>query len=189
MQPAVFDDFSGRIGALPVAQHHLRAFHAQLARLARRDLIIVIVHQLRFGRRNRQPDTATVVVNIVWVHADQRRALRQAIALQQILTGELNPPLGHHLLHRHSAAGGKMQRREIELLKLFVVKQGVEQRIDPGHCGERVFCQLFDQPRDITRVGNQQVLAAELNEQQAVHGQRKNVVQRQRRHDKLFPTM
>ena len=43
-----------------------------------------------------------------------------------------------------------MQSREIELLNSLLL-QGVEQRIDPGHCGERSIFQLFDQPRDITR--------------------------------------
>ncbi|MNO08766.1 hypothetical protein D3C81_2315960 [compost metagenome] len=62
-----------------------------------------------------------------------------------------------------------MQRREIQLLEVFVIQQGVEQRIDAGHGGKRVFRQLFYQTRDITWVSDQYVLAAKLNKQQAVH--------------------
>ena len=109
MQPAVLDNFSGRVRTLPVAQHHLRPFHAQLSRFSRRDFIIVIIHQLRFGGGHRQADTAAVIIDIVRIDAHQRRALRQAIAFQQILPGQLNPALRHHLLYRHSAAGGEMQ--------------------------------------------------------------------------------
>ncbi len=72
------------------------------------------------------------------------------------------------------------------VLELFVVQQRVEQGIYPGHGGERIFCQLFHQPRNIARVGDQQVLTAQFNKQQAVHGQRENVIQRQRRDHQLF---
>ena len=109
MQPAVLNDFSGSIRALPVAQHHLWPFHAQLPRLSRRNFIIVIIHQLRFGGRHWQANTAAVIVDIVRIDAHQRRALRQAIAFQKILPGQLNPALRNDLLYRHSAAGGEMQ--------------------------------------------------------------------------------
>ena len=189
MQPAVFDDFVGRVGTLPVTQHDLWTFDAQLPRLTRRDFVIVIIDQFRFSGRNGQSNASAVVVDVMRVNADQRRALRQAIALQQILAGKLHPALGHRLLNRHTAARREVQRGEVQLLELFVIKQRVKQGIYPGHGGERVFCQLFHQPRYITRVSNQHVLTAELNKQQAVHGQCENVVQRQRRNDQLFAGM
>lgn len=52
MQPAVFDDFVGRVGTLPVAQHDLWTFDAQLTRLTRRDFVIIIIDQFRFSGRN-----------------------------------------------------------------------------------------------------------------------------------------
>ena len=97
--------------------------------------------------------------------------------------------LGHRLLNRHAAARREMERGEVQLLELFVIKQRVKQGIYPGHGGERVFCQLFHQPRNITRVSNQHVLTAELNKQQAVHGERKDVIQRKRGDHHLFARM
>ncbi len=82
-----------------------------------------------------------------------------------------------------------MQRGEIKLLELFVIKQRVKQGIDPGHSGERVFRQLFNQPRNVAWVGDQHVLTAQLNKQQAVHGQRENVIKRKRGDDHLFARM
>ena len=71
-----------------------------------------------------------------------------------------------------------MQGGEVELLKLFVIEQRVKQGVDPGHRGEGIFRQLFDQAWNIARVGDQQILPAQLDKQQAVHGQRENVIQR-----------
>ena len=186
VQPAVFDDLIRGIWALPVAQHHLRPSDAQLARFAVRHFVTLIVHQFSFRRRDRQTDTAAVVVDVMRVDADQRGALRQTIAFQQILSGEFYPALGNRLLNRHPAARRKMQRGEIELLELFIVKQRVKQGVHAGHGGERVFRQLFNQPRNVARVGDQYVLTAKLDKQQAVHGQRKNVIQRKRGDHKLL---
>ena len=189
VQPAVFDDFVGRIGTLPVAQHHLRTFDAKLTRLARRDFVIVIIDQFGLGGRNRQTNASTVIIDIVWVHADQRSTFRQPIAFQQILAGELHPALGDRLLNRHAAARREMQRGEIQLLELFVIKQRVKQGVHPRHGGERIFRQLFHQARDIARVGDEDVLTTQFNKQQAVHGQRKDVIQRKRGDHHLFARM
>ena len=189
VQPAVFDNLIRRVRALPVAQHHLRPFNTELARLTRRHFVIIIIHQFGFGGGHRQANAAAVVVNIVRVNADQRGTLCQAVALQQILPGQFYPALGHRLLHRHPTAGGQMQRGEIKLLELFVVQQGVEQGVDPGHGGKRILRQLLHQPGDIAWVGDQQILPAQFDKQQAVHGQGENVIQRQRGHHELFAAM
>ena len=47
-----------------------------------------------------------------------RRGLRQAVALDDRHAGELEPLLGDRLLHRHAAAVGDAQAREVELLEL-----------------------------------------------------------------------
>jgi hypothetical protein len=68
--------------------------------------------------------------------------------------------------------------RKIKFVKIVVVQQCVKQGVYPGHCGKRIFRQLFHQPRNVARVSNEQVLSAQFNKQQAVHGQGKNVVER-----------
>ena len=110
MQPAVFNDFVCCIRALPVAQHHLRPFHAQLARFARRDFVIVVIDQFGLRGGNRQANASAVVVNVMRVDADQRCAFRQAITFQQILPGEFHPALGDRLLNRHTASRREVQR-------------------------------------------------------------------------------
>ena len=123
---AIFDDFIGSIRTLPVTQHHLRPFYAQLTRLARRHFVVVVIYQFGFSRRHRQANAAAVIIDIVRVDAHQRRAFRQAVAFKQILTGQFHPAIGNGLLHRHTAASGKMQRGEIQRAELFIVQQRVK---------------------------------------------------------------
>ncbi|MGQ7144822.1 AMP-binding protein, partial [Escherichia sp. SS-MK2] len=40
-----------------------------------------------------RPDATTMIINIIWVNADQRRTLGKAIAFQQILSGQFHPTL------------------------------------------------------------------------------------------------
>ena len=49
-------DLGGLVGPLPVAGHHLRAADADLARLAERHVVAVVVADRDLGRRNRQAD-------------------------------------------------------------------------------------------------------------------------------------
>ncbi|CCK02935.1 hypothetical protein BN129_1519 [Cronobacter sakazakii 701] len=130
-----------------------------------------------------------MVVDIVRVNAHQRRAFGKPVAFQQELAGEFFPALRDRLMHRHPAARRKVQRGEIELMEIFVIQQRVKQRVHAGHRGKRIFAKLFDQPRNIARVGNQHVLPAEFNKEQTVHGERENVVQRQRGDHQLFAAM
>ncbi|MNP44945.1 hypothetical protein D3C76_1388320 [compost metagenome] len=89
------------------------------------------------------------------VDADQWRALRQTVALQQILPGKLHPTVCNRLLNRHPAARREVQRGKVELLELFVIEQRVKQRVDASHRGKRIFRQLFHQPRNIARVSDE----------------------------------
>ena len=189
VKPAVFDDFIRRVRALPVSQHHLRPLHAQLARLACWHLVALVIHQFYIGRGNGQPDTAAVIIDIMRVHADQRRALGQTVAFKQILSGQFHPTFCNRVLYRHTAASRKVQRREVQLLEFFVVQQGVKQGVNAGHRSKRIFRQLFHHARNVARVSDEQVLPAQFNKQQTVHSQRENVIQRQRRHHQLFPLM
>ena len=61
-----------------------------------------------------------------------------------------------------------------------MVRQPVEQRVHAGEAVEDVVLQLLDHRPQITRVGQQDVLAAELGAQQHVYREGENVVQRQR---------
>ena len=80
-----------------------------------------------------------MIINIIRVNADQRRALGQAITFQQILSSQFNPTFCHHLLNRHPTACGKMQTGEIQLLELFIVQQRIEQGVNTSDSGKRIF--------------------------------------------------
>ena len=67
------------------------------------------------------------------------------------------------------------------------VEQRVEQRVHAGERGEAVLAQFLDEARDVARIGDQHVLAAERHEDEAVRGERKDVIQRQRRDDDFAP--
>ncbi|MNG90989.1 hypothetical protein D3C79_498960 [compost metagenome] len=64
-------------------------------------------------------------------------------------------------------------------MEIFIIEQRIKQRIDAADGSEWVFGQLFHQPRNIARVGNQQITSAQLEKQQAIHRQRKDMVERQ----------
>ncbi|KAG1243925.1 hypothetical protein G6F68_015652 [Rhizopus microsporus] len=103
----------------------------------------------------------------------------RAVGLDQGDAGGLLPALGHRALHRHAAAQGELDRREIDLVEAGGVEQAVEQRVDAGDGGEAGALQLLDEALHVTRVGDQVVAATELHEDQPVRGQREDVVQRQ----------
>ena len=74
--------------------------------------------------------------------------------------------------------------REVELGEVRVVEQRVEQRVHAGDRRELELAHLLHEPGNVARVGDQDVLAADRHEHEAVRRQREDVIQRQRRdHD------
>ncbi len=114
---------------------------------------------------------------------DDRRRFREAVALRDRHAGHGLPPLGDLALHGHAAAHADAQRREVDRVEARCVQQSVEQRIDAGHETEPGLPQQRDEALHVARIGDQQVMAAELHEAEQVRRQRVDVVQRQRRHD------
>ena len=60
------------------------------------------------------------------------------------------------------------------------MQQRIEQRVHAADERELVLAQLGDEGREIPRVGDEDVAPAKHDEQQAVRGQREDVIQRQR---------
>ena len=75
------------------------------------------------------------------------------------------------------------QRREVDRVEARRVQQPVEQRVDACHEREPRLAQQRDEALHVARIGDQQVMAAELHEAEQVRRQRVDVVERQRRHD------
>ena len=72
----------------------------------------------------------------------------------------LLPALGDRPLHGHAAAEGERQVGEVELLKLGIVHQRVEQRVEAGEDVDLVLAEFLDEGRNVARVGDQDVLSA-----------------------------
>ena len=72
----------------------------------------------------------------------------------------------------------QLELAEIKRGKGFIVKQRIEQGIHAGQHGERVLRNLGDETGDVARVGNQQIAGADLEEGEAVRGQRKDMIKR-----------
>ncbi len=64
-----------------------------------------------------------------------------------------------------------------------MIEQRIEERVDAADHGELLLGQLAYEPRDVARVGDQDVLAADHHHVQAVHGEREDVIERQRGDD------
>ncbi len=184
MQPAVgVDGGGGFLRALPVALHHLRAPDAQFTHFAQRQDVAVVVLDAGIGGRDRQADGAVVLGQGERIDAGCRRGLGQAIGFDQGHPGDLLPAFGHGTLYRHAAAQGELDRGEVDLVEAGGVEQAVEQRVDTGDGGEAGTLELLDEALHVARVGDQVVAATEFHEDQAVRGQREDVVQRQGRDD------
>ena len=63
--------------------------------------------------------------------------------------------------------------------KIGIVHQGIEQGVHRGNHRHAVFGDFFDQGRNVARIGNQNVVRTDFGEDHQVHGEAKNVIQRQ----------
>ncbi len=89
---------------------------------------------------------------------------------------------GHHRLHRHAAGEADAQRAEIHRFESRRVQQRIEQGVDAADEVELVFLQFRHECREIARIRDQHIAGPERQEGQAIRGERKNVVERQRRY-------
>jgi hypothetical protein len=86
---------------------------------------------------------------------------------------------GHGGLQRHAAGGGEFQmpRRRVE--KPDLVREPVEERVDPAHPRDAVVLERAPQVRQGPRIGDQQVAATERPEAQEVHRKGEDMVEGQ----------
>src|SRR6185437_4845429 len=84
----------------------------------------------------------------------------------------------HGLLHGHAAAERHLQVTEIYGSETWGVEQRVEQRIDAGEEYERLPAHFLHQCREVARIDDENVLPAEVHEEEAVRGEREYVIER-----------
>ena len=78
------DRLGRRVVALPVAAHHERAAHGDLARLAVRHVVAVVVHQAELGAADRHADRARLALAVGQVERAHPGRLRQPVALEHL---------------------------------------------------------------------------------------------------------
>ena len=171
--------------AVPVAGHDLRPGDAYLTGLTDRQLAPRIIANGDHGRGQRQADRTVVFLQVDGIDSRCRGGFRETVGLDQGAAGDLLPALGNDLLHRHSATDGELQAGKIQLCKVRVVEQRVEQGVHTGEHGELVLCQFLDKSRYVARVGDEHVATADAHHFQAIGGQRKDMIKRQRGDDHL----
>ena len=168
---------SGFFRALPIAQHDLRAAHAQLAGHAQGQLHILVVADRHLGGWHGQADAAVECGQVQRVDGHGGRALGEPIAFDQRCPGHGLPALGHRPLHGAATADGKTQLAEVDLGKVGVVEQAVEERIDGRQPRKAVLGQHLHKGRNVAWVGHQHVAATQADEAQA-GAQCEDVIQR-----------
>ena len=170
----------GLVGPVPVAAHHLRTAHADLADLA----------DARAPRRRRRGCEMSVegIGSPIEPLKSSPMGLMQAageVSVRPQAWVRMQPVTffqrsATDALHRHAAAQGDAQGGEVEPSRTRGVQQRVEQRVDAADEEEADFLSSATNAREVARIGDQDVVRPEAHEQQAVRGEREDVVQRQR---------
>ena len=171
---------------VPVAQHHLRPAHAQLAAFADRHALHRFgrVAQLLLGARHRLADRAAAVLAGGRVAAGAGARFGQAVALDHDAAGpRLEPPLDLRRQGR-AAADAVADRRQVRLARK------PRQRVEHGRHGGEVGRPGARDGGD--RVGRHEAgqhhdLRAGVDREQQHRGQREYVKERQRRQHPLLP--
>ena len=183
-QPVAEHDLLGLVGPVPVAAHQLRAEHADLA-----DFV---------GRAVPRPSSSRMETSVEGIgspidplkskpdgiDAGGGRGLGQSPGLGEHVAGDLLPARGDHRLHRHAAAERDLAAREKSSdSKPGVCSSALNSVFTPLMKKNLCLLQLRDEAREVARIGDEHVLRAEPREQQAVRGEREDVIQRQRGDD------
>ena len=177
-------DLVGFFLLVPVAQHDLRAADRNLAGLPWRQIRAGVVDDGDIGRRHRQADGAGKFVAVGAVAGGHRRRFGQPVPFDDGHARQLAPLVGDRLLHRHPAAIAHAQAGKIEVGKTGVVHQRVVERIDRREHVDAVLAQFLHEARDVARVDDQDVQRAHAHAPHGARGQREDVIQRQRAHDR-----
>ncbi len=129
-------DLSGFVGAVPVTHHHLRPANADLAGLAERDFVVVVIADGDFGRGQRQADRAGVLGRGHRIARHAGRCFRQVrVAFDDRHARHREPAFGDGFLHGHAAAVRRDELRKIQLAEIRMIQERVIRVCSPpGTC-------------------------------------------------------
>ncbi|MNG89782.1 hypothetical protein D3C79_486560 [compost metagenome] len=171
---------------LPIAFHDLRPLDAQLATLAQRHFIAIVIDHLERRACYRNPHGAQPRQLTVRVGAGHRRGFGQAIAFDDATTGQALPTFSGGLDQRGATGVGHLQRGEVQLPEARMIHQRDEQGVQPDQARKAPLAQLLDEARDIARVGDEYVVVAGDHHAHAIRGEGIDVIERQRRDHHLL---
>ena len=127
------------------------------AGLAERQRYAIVIENGDFGGWDRHPDGAGECGAVGGVGSGYRRGLGQAVTFGNLATGDLEPFVGDHFLHRHAAAAGDLQAGKIELVESGGIEQGIEKRIHSRENIEFVFRQFLDEAGKVAWIWHQNI--------------------------------
>ena len=99
------------------------ALDEDLADLALRDLVAVVVDDLHLDAGDRRADRARLALAVGVVERRDRRGLGQAVALEHLAAERLLEAAQDLDRHRRAARGADAQRRDVDVVAVGVVQQ------------------------------------------------------------------
>ena len=176
--PAV-EHFVGFIGAVPIAFHHLRAFHPQFARFTDGHFFAFVIAEFHIGIGNRQADTTGIGFNIERINHGTRAGFGEAVGFDDGNAGDAFPFVGHGFLHGHAAAECELPGGKIGVFESIVVHEGIKECVYADKYRYFVFLHVFDHRRQIAWIGNQQIGGTQLHKNHQIYGKGEDMVERQ----------
>ena len=128
VEPAALHDLLGGVRAAQVALHDVVAADHDLADLALRDLVVVVVDDLHLDALDRRPDRARLAVAVGVVEGRHRRRLGQPVALEDDAVERLLERLHHLDRHRRAAGDAHAQALGVRVLVAGRVEHRVVHR-------------------------------------------------------------
>src|SRR5512138_480655 len=160
-QPAVGGEYlPGLVGQVPVTAHHLRTAQHDFPNLTRRDRLIVVAEDGRFGARQWHADLAAPFLDRDRVRDGHWSALGKAIALDERYACSFFPALRNRTLHGHAACDRKLQMTQVDVGEARCIEQSAKQRVHPYDRREACRFQRLDECRHIARIEHQHDLSA-----------------------------
>src|SRR5215207_9388113 len=123
VQPSVLvDGPGGRFRAVPIAAHHHRPANQDLAYVALRHVVPLLIDQAHLDAVHRKADRAGLALDLRPIEGGDRTGLRQAVALQDLAVEAPLELLEHLDRHRGAARDAQLQARRVKRGRVRVVQ-------------------------------------------------------------------
>src|SRR5690606_24188310 len=121
-------------------------------------------------------NSASLMGTIKWIAAKYRRCFAEAVPFNKGFAGHFFPANGNRVLYGHAATYGALEFAEIELCKVGLIQQAIEQRINARHERKLVLSQFLYESLHVAGIRDQDVFRTHAHHEHTVHRECKNVV-------------